>query len=373
MTAPGSERIHISIFGSRNAGKSTLANELLGQNLSIVSDTKGTTTDPVSKTMELLPLGPVVITDTAGYDDEGELGEKRVLKTKQILNKTDIAILVINKSVGKTTEDQNFENILKEKGIPYSVIFREKKSIKEKAIEEIIRLSSSLQTKKTILEGLVKESDIVILVCPIDEAAPKGRLILPQQMVLRELLDNHAKTIVIQPEELKETIGTLKVQPALVITDSQCFKKVSEDLSEEIPLTSFSILMARYKGFLNEAINAVNAIEKLEDGDSVLISEGCSHRRQCGDIGTVKIPAALKKLTEKNLNIETSSGTEFPEDFSKYSAVIHCGGCMITEKELLYRMKCAQNQDVPFCNYGIFLAFAGGILERSIKIFKNNF
>ena len=240
-------------------------------------------------------------------------------------------------------------------------------------IIQIIRLSSSLQTKKTILEGLVKESDIVILVCPIDEAAPKGRLILPQQMVLRELLDSHAKAIVIQPEELKETIGTLKVQPALVITDSQCFKKVSEDLSEEIPLTSFSILMARYKGFLKEAINAVNAIEKLEDGDSVLISEGCSHRRQCGDIGTVKIPAALKKLTEKNLNIETSSGTEFPEDLSKYSAVIHCGGCMITEKELLYRMKCAQDQDVPFCNYGIFLAFAGGILERSIKIFKNNF
>lgn len=373
MNTPSSERIHISIFGSRNAGKSTLANELLGQDLSIVSDSKGTTTDPVSKAMELLPIGPVVITDTAGYDDEGELGEKRILKTKQILNKTDIAILVINKSVGKTTEDENFEKLLQGKEIPYSVVFRGKESIKEKTVQEIIRLSSSLQNKKTILDGLVKSNDTVILVCPIDTAAPKGRLILPQQMVLREILDLHAKAIVIQPEELNETVGMLNAQPALVITDSQCFKKVSEDLSEEIPLTSFSILMARYKGFLKEAIKAVSVIEKLKDGDSVLISEGCSHRRQCGDIGTVKIPAALKKLTGKNLNLEYSSGTAFPADLSKHSMVIHCGGCMITEKEVLYRMKCAQDQKIPFCNYGIFLAFASGILDRSIKFLKNNF
>ncbi|WP_407399041.1 [FeFe] hydrogenase H-cluster maturation GTPase HydF [Treponema sp.] len=373
MNTPSSERIHISIFGSRNAGKSTLANELLGQDLSIVSDSKGTTTDPVSKAMELLPIGPVVITDTAGYDDDGELGGKRVLKTKQVLNRTDIALLVIDESVGKTTEDKNFEKLLIEKRIPYAVISRGKESIKEKAVQEIIRLSSALHNRKTILDGLVKATDTVILVCPIDEAAPKGRLILPQQMVLRELLDIHAKAIVIQPEEIEDTLAMLKNPPAIVITDSQAFNSVSKKVPDGIQLTSFSILMARYKGFLKESIKAVKTIQELKDGDSVLISEGCTHRRQCGDIGTVKIPAALKKLTGKKLNIETSSGTDFPEDLSKYSAVIHCGGCMITEKEVLYRMKCAQDQKVPFCNYGIFLAHANGILDRSIEIFKNNF
>lgn len=373
MTTPGSERIHISIFGSRNAGKSTLANELLGQDLSIVSDSKGTTTDPVSKAMELLPIGPVVITDTAGYDDDGELGGKRVLKTKQVLNRTDIALLVIDESVGKTTEDKSFEKLLIEKEIPYAVIFRGKESIKEKAVQEIIRLSSALQNRKTILDGLVKSTDTVILVCPIDEAAPKGRLILPQQMVLRELLDIHAKAIVIQPEEIEDTLAMLKNPPAIVITDSQAFNTVSKKVPDGIQLTSFSILMARYKGFLKESIKAVKTIQELKDRDSVLISEGCTHRRQCGDIGTVKIPAALKKLTGKKLNIETSSGTDFPEDLSKYSAVIHCGGCMITEKEVLYRMKCSQDQKVPFCNYGIFLAHANSILDRSIEIFKNNF
>ncbi|MCI5831190.1 MAG: GTP-binding protein [Treponema sp.] len=370
MNTSSSERIHISIFGSRNAGKSTLANEILNQNLSIVSDVKGTTTDPVSKSMELLPLGPVVITDTAGYDDSGELGKKRILKTKEILNKTDIALLLINESTGKTSLDQEFENLIKEREIPYAVIFRKDKSIKEKAIQEIIRLYSSLKPQKKILAGLVKKDDIVILVCPIDQAAPKGRIILPQQMVLRELLDFHAKAIAVQPEELKETLGMLKVSPALVITDSQCFKQVSENLRSNIPLTSFSILMARYKGYLEEAVKATGKIKELKDGDKILISEGCTHRRQCGDIGSVKIPAALKKLTGRNLKIEFSSGTEFPENLSDYKLIIHCGGCMITEKELLYRMKCAQNNRVPFCNYGIFLAYFSGILEKSIFFLK---
>lgn len=369
MNTPSSERMHIAFFGSRNAGKSTLVNSILGQDYCIVSETKGTTTDPVSKAMELLPFGPVVLIDTPGYDDEGELGFKRVSKTRQVLNRTDVAVLVIDSNVGKTTKDIEFEELIKSKEIPYVTLLskqKEKDSEKDLLVSALQKVVGT-KNSRTILEGITSKGDTVILVCPIDEAAPKGRLILPQQMVLRELLDIHAKAIVIQPEELEETVNALKNPPALVITDSQVFKSVADKLSSDIPLTSFSILMARHRGFLKEALKAIQSIKKLEDEDFVLISEGCTHRRQCGDIGTVKIPAALKNLTGKKLNVETSSGNDFPSDLSKYSLIIHCGGCMVTEREVLYRMKCAQDQGIPFCNYGIVLAHASGILERSIK------
>lgn len=371
MNTLNSERLHISIFGSRNVGKSTLVNELLDQDFSIVSNTKGTTTDPVSKAMELYPLGPIILTDTAGYDDIGELGEKRISKTKQVLIKTDIAIIIIDKSIGKTKFDISFENLIKENKIPYAIIYKDKKSIKEEVIQELIKLSSKFKTEKKILNGIAKKEDIIILVCPIDDAAPKGRIILPQQMVLKEILDLHATAIVIQPKELKKTLEILN--PNLVITDSQCFKIVAKVLPENIPLTSFSILLARYKGYLKNSIDSIKAIKELKNNDSVLISEGCTHKRQCKDIGSVQIPLALKKITHKNLNIKNSLGNDFPKDLSEYSLIIHCGGCMISEKEVLYRMKIAHKQNIPFCNYGIFLAYANGILERSIKIFKNNY
>lgn len=344
-------------------------NEILGQNLSIVSDVKGTTTDPVQKAMELLPLGPVVIIDTPGYDDEGELGEQRIAKTRQILNKTDVAVLVVDSQAGTTEADLAFKNLIEEKKIPL-VEFINKKSgpiEKDQLINSILQVAEKLEGGRKILDGIVNSSDTIVLVCPIDEAAPKGRLILPQQMVLREILDLHARAVVCQPSELKETIASFKVPPELVITDSQAFKETAEILPDEIPLTSFSILMARYKGFLEEAKKAVEIIPSLKDNDRILIAEGCTHKRQCGDIGSVKIPAALKKITGKDLEIEFTAGTQFPQDLSPYSLVIHCGGCMITEREILFRMKCAQDQKIPFCNYGIFLAHVNGILERSLR------
>lgn len=373
MNTPSSERIHIAFFGCRNAGKSTLVNEILGQDLSIVSDVKGTTTDPVQKAMELLPLGPVVIIDTPGYDDEGELGKMRIAKTRQILNKTDIAVLVIDFQNGTTEADLAFKSLIEEKKIPLVEFINKKNGPieKERLIASIVKAAKEIQSSKKILDGIVKSGDTVVLVCPIDEAAPKGRLILPQQMVLREILDLHARALVCQPSELKETTAALKVPPELVITDSQAFKEVAETLPDEIPLTSFSILMARYKGFLDEAINAVEILKSLKDKDRILIAEGCTHKRQCGDIGSVKIPAALKKITGKILEIEFTAGTQFPQDLSPYSLVIHCGGCMITEREILFRMKCAQDQKIPFCNYGIFLAHANGILERSLRPLAN--
>ncbi|MBQ0039367.1 MAG: GTP-binding protein [Treponema sp.] len=362
METPSGERTHIAFFGCRNAGKSTLVNILLGQDLCIVSDVKGTTTDPVSKSMELLPFGPVVLIDTPGYDDEGELGKKRISKTRQILNRADIAVLVISSTGGITDTDLAFEKLIKEKGIPYFIY--ENKNLpnaRAELLSAIEKLYPAAKTEKKILDGLIKAKDSVILVCPIDEAAPKGRLILPQQLVLREIIDMHATAIVCQPEELKETMEGLRVPPAMVITDSQAFRQVLPVVDEKVPLTSFSILMARYKGFLDESRKAIGALDSLKDGDRILIAEGCSHRRQCGDIGTVKIPAALKKITGKELAIETVSGSQFPEDLSPFAMIIHCGGCMITEREVLFRMKCAQDQGIPFCNYGIFLAHAAGI------------
>ena len=369
MNTPSSERIHIAFFGCRNAGKSTLVNEILGQNLSIVSDVKGTTTDPVQKAMELLPLGPVVIIDTPGYDDEGELGEQRIAKTRQILNKTDVAVLVVDSQAGTTEADLAFKNLIEEKKIPLVEFINKKNGPieKDQLINSILQVAEKLEGGRKILDGIVNSSDTIVLVCPIDEAAPKGRLILPQQMVLREILDLHARAVVCQPSELKETITSFKVPPELVITDSQAFKETAEILPDEIPLTSFSILMARYKGFLEEAKKAVEIIPSLKDNDRILIAEGCTHKRQCGDIGSVKIPATLKKITGKDLEIEFTAGTQFPKDLSPYSLVIHCGGCMITEREILFRMKCAQDQKIPFCNYGIFLAHVNGILERSLR------
>lgn len=384
--APTANRIHIGFFGCRNAGKSSLVNAITNQEISIVSDIKGTTTDPVSKSMELLPLGPVVIIDTPGIDDFGLLGELRVRKTKQILNKTDIAVLIIDGIEGITQYDKELISIIKEKAIPYLIVVNKSEENEIRLEEENViyvsaltgknindlkeKIANSLQQQEVrpLVSDLIKKGDIVLLITPIDESAPKGRLILPQQQVIRDILECGGITVVIKETELKETLE--KIEPAMVITDSQVFKYVSSIVPENIPLTSFSILMARYKGFLEPAIKAIEAIDNLKDGDTVLIAEGCTHHRQCNDIGTVKIPNWLKDHTNKQINIKTSSGTEFPEDLSEYAVIIHCGGCMITEKEVQYRMKCAIDQNIPFTNYGIVIAYINGILERSIKVLK---
>lgn len=383
-STPVANRIHIGFFGCRNAGKSSLVNAVTGQELAVVSDVKGTTTDPVTKTMELLPLGPVVIIDTPGFDDTGELGEKRVKKTKQILNKTDIAVLVIDGNVGMSAGDKQLLEILKEKNIPYLIAVN-KADICDTEIGGDDTISVSAATGKNIYElkeriaklvsagearplvsDMISKGDFVILVTPIDDAAPKGRMILPQQQVLRDVIDCGAIAIVTRETELKETLEKLGTAPSIVITDSQAFEYVSSVVPESIPLTSFSILMARYKGFLSTALDGVKAIDRLKDGDTVLIAEGCTHHRQCSDIGTVKIPRWLSKHTGKSINIKTCSGTEFPDDLSEFAAVIHCGGCMLNEREVQYRMKCAVDQGVPFTNYGTFIAHVTGILERSI-------
>ena len=389
---PSSERIHIGIFGKRNAGKSSVINAITGQDLAIVSDIKGTTTDPVLKSMELLPLGPVVLIDTPGLDDEGKLGTLRIKKAYQMLNKTDIAVLVVDGSIGMTEEDDRILTRIKEKNIPYVIVFNKMDLITDasvntrqeshslqvsakngyhiQALKELIasQLPKEL-TKKKIVGDLIAPLDFVVLVVPIDSAAPKGRLILPQQQTIRDVLEANAVAIVVKETELKQTLEQLGKQPAMVITDSQAFEQVSAEVPQEIPLTSFSILMARYKGYLDTAVKGVGAIENLKDGDKILISEGCTHHRQCDDIGTVKIPRWLKQHTGKELIIETSSGTEFPEDLTPYALVIHCGGCMLNEREVKYRMKCAVDQNVPFTNYGIAIAQMKGILKRSIELF----
>lgn len=389
-STPVANRLHIAFFGKRNAGKSSLVNAVTGQDLSVVSDVKGTTTDPVTKTMELLPLGPVVIIDTPGYDDEGELGELRVRKTKQILNKTDVAVLVIDSSAGKDVADEELINLFKAKNIPFIVAYN-KSDIKQTdrlgeneisvsalngenvyALKELIgSLHKSDENGKKIIADKIKPNDIVVLVTPIDESAPKGRLILPQQQTIRDILDAGAVALVTKETELASTLEKIGDKVSLVITDSQAFGFVSKLVPEAIPLTSFSILMARYKGFLDEAVNGAAAIESLNDGDTVLISEGCTHHRQCNDIGTVKLPNLLKKYTGKALNFEFSSGTEFPEDLSRYSLVIHCGGCMVTEREMIYRMKTATESGVPITNYGTSIAYMNGILKRSVEIFPH--
>lgn len=387
---PSANRVHIGFFGRRNAGKSSLVNAVTGQELAVVSKTKGTTTDPVYKSMELLPLGPVMIIDTPGFDDEGALGELRVKKTKQVLNKTDAAVLVADGTEGLSESDRELISLFEAKEIPYVIAFN-KCDISEKqkcekqhifvsaltgeGIEELKELIGKLvkteDFKLQLVGDLLEKGDFAVLVVPIDSAAPKGRLILPQQQTIRDVLEAGAVAITTRETELAGTLADLGRKPRLVITDSQAFESVSKDTPDDIPLTSFSILMARYKGFLKTAVKGVTAIGRLKDGDTVLISEGCTHHRQCEDIGTVKIPKWLNEFTGKNIKFETSSGTEFPEDLSKYSMVIHCGACMTTEREVKYRMKCAAEQNIPFTNYGIAIAYMKGILKRSVEIFPD--
>lgn len=388
---PSGERVHIGFFGRRNAGKSSVVNAVTGQELAVVSDTKGTTTDPVKKAMELLPIGPVMIIDTPGFDDVGALGEQRVKKTKQILNRTDVAVLVIDAVEGMQQCDRELQNIFEEKQIPYLLVYNkmdlleqipeEKQreiyvsALKKERIEElkerIAAIGKVSDGKLQLVGDLIHPSDLVLLVIPIDKAAPKGRLILPQQQVIRDVLEADGAAICVKEYELQELLDKLGTTPALVITDSQVFAKVSADVPEEIPLTSFSILMARYKGLLDTAVEGVTAIDSLKDGDRILIAEGCTHHRQCDDIGSVKIPRWLRNYTGKELEIETCSGQSFPEDLSPYTLVIHCGGCMLNEREVRYRMKCAKDQQVPIANYGIAIAFMQGILKRSVQMFPH--
>lgn len=387
-STPSSERVHIGIFGKRNAGKSSVINAITNQSLAIVSDIKGTTTDPVSKAMELLPLGPVMIIDTPGIDDEGELGKMRVEKSYQVLNKTDIALLVVDGNEGLTQCDKDLIEEIKKRKLPYLIILNKSDEVCNRYnIENSIWVSA--ETKENIWElkerisklvpnenmtlkivgDLLDPEDIVVLVVPIDSAAPKGRLILPQQQTIRDVLEAGAISVVTRDTELPQTLKSLGKKPKIVVTDSQAFGKVKNDVPEDILLTSFSILFARYKGDLAEQIKAVKAIDSLKDGDYVLISEGCSHHRQCDDIGTVKIPRWLKEHSGKKINYEFSSGTEFPRDLSKYKAVIHCGGCTLNEKEMKHRIAVAKEQNVPITNYGIFIAYTQGILKRSLQAF----
>ncbi|WP_434796470.1 [FeFe] hydrogenase H-cluster maturation GTPase HydF [Terrisporobacter vanillatitrophus] len=392
-STPSAERVHIGIFGKRNAGKSSVINAITNQSLAIVSDIKGTTTDPVSKAMELLPLGPVIIIDTPGLDDVGELGKMRVQKSYQVLNKTDIGILVVDGTLGTTPEDEALINRFKEKNIPYIVVMNKLDIVKENHSKNINNLSNTIWVSSTtkenihelkemiakqaptdepkfqIVADLLSPSDFVVLVVPIDKAAPKGRLILPQQQTIRDILEADATAIVVKEYELKETLQNLGKKPKLVITDSQVFAKVSADTPKDILLTSFSILFARYKGDLEETIKGVRALESLKDSDTILISEGCTHHRQCDDIGRVKIPRWVMQHTGKQLNFEFTSGTEFPCDLSKYKMIIHCGGCTLNEREMKYRVKCAKDQNIPITNYGILISYIQGILKRTVEPF----
>ena len=401
-STPSSERTHIGIFGRRNAGKSSLINALTGQNLAIVSDVRGTTTDPVFKAMELLPLGPVVMIDTPGLDDTGELGKLRIQKAYQVLNKTDIAVLVVDGTTGITPQDNAILTRIQDKKIPLLLVLNKADLVSEHVHQEMIgsthlkykiplenilwtnitehlhihelkeRLGSlvpSEDSSRFIVRDLVKPGDFVVLVVPIDSAAPKGRLILPQQQTIRDLLDAGTTAIVVKETELKSTLDSLGKKPALVITDSQAFKEVDKDTPSDILLTSFSILFARYKGNLETVVRGARALDTLEDGDTILISEGCTHHRQCDDIGTVKLPRWVCEYTGKDVSFEFTSGTEFPLDLTRYKMIIHCGGCMLNEREMKYRLKCADDADIPITNYGTVIAYMKGILERSIEIF----
>ena len=420
---PSADRVHIGFFGRRNAGKSSIVNKVTGQELAVVSDVKGTTTDPVSKAMELLPMGPVVIIDTPGIDDEGHLGELRVRKAKQVLNRVDVAVLVVDATVGKTSVDEELIRIFKEKEIPYLVVYNkadllktkdgnpfssENKlnqnthadTVKENRVsqnqdheiqnteqfiyasaatgqniyelkERIASLAVTDELKLRLVGDLLDPSDFAILVVPIDKAAPKGRLILPQQQTIRDVLEAGAAAIVIKEDELSNTLETLGKKPKLVITDSQVFARVSKETPEDIWLTSFSILFARFKGNLKAAAAGAAAIDRLNDGDKILISEGCTHHRQCDDIGTVKLPRWIRNYTGKDLEFEYSSGREFPEDVTKYSLIVHCGGCMLNEREMRYRQKCALDQEIPITNYGIAIAYMQGILKRCVEMFPD--
>ena len=388
---PSANRIHIGFFGCRNAGKSSVVNAITGQELAVVSDVLGTTTDPVQKAMELLPLGPVMIIDTPGFDDVGELGEKRIQKTKQILNRTDIAVLVVDAKKGFTATDKLLLALIQEKELPYLIIYNksdllekipkeEEHSIYISALEKISiqeckeKLAHQIPTEDMTLQivgDLLCPGDLAVLVIPIDFAAPKGRLILPQQQVIRDILEAGAAAVTVRNTELARTLQKLEGKVRMVITDSQAFEEVAAIVPKEIPLTSFSILMARFKGYLETAVKGIQAVDSLKDGDRILISEGCTHHRQCEDIGTVKLPNWLLKYTGKDLKFEWSSGREFKEDLSPYAMVIHCGGCMLNEREVKYRMKCAVDQGIPFTNYGIAIAYMKGILQRSIEPIPN--
>lgn len=386
---PSSERLHIGFFGCRNAGKSSLVNAVTGQDLAVVSDVAGTTTDPVHKAMELLPLGPVVIIDTPGFDDEGMLGEMRVRRTRQTLNRCDIAVLVVDGSRGLTPVDEQLIALFGQKDVPYVVAYNKADLCPEHPegadreiwvsaltgqgvweLKELVgRLAPEPDPEHLLLGDLVDPLDVVMLVCPIDESAPKGRLILPQQMAVRDVLDAGALAVVVRETELAATLERLGKPPALVVTDSQAFAIVCKIVPDSVPLTSFSILMARYKRFLRTSAAGVAAVEGLRDGDVVLMAEGCTHHRQCNDIGTVKIPRWLKAHTGKDLRFETCSGREFPEDLTPYALVVHCGGCMITDRDVAERMHLAEDQGVPFTNYGIVIAQMTGALERSVRLF----
>ncbi|MBO5329373.1 MAG: [FeFe] hydrogenase H-cluster maturation GTPase HydF [Anaerotignum sp.] len=383
---PMANRIHIGIFGKRNAGKSSIINAMTGQSLAIVSDVAGTTTDPVLKAMELLPLGPVVIIDTPGLDDVGELGLMRVQKAYQILNKTDIALVIIDGTVGVTAEDEKIIERIKAKNIPYLIV-KNKADLFENVEEEKGAISVSAATGQNIYElkeslgrlapkedesrkivsDILQPNDFVVLVVPIDSAAPKGRLILPQLQTIRDVLEAGAAAIVTRDNELADTLKNLGKKPRLVITDSQVFGTVSKIVPDDVELTSFSILMARYKGDLEANVKGARALEHLKDGDKVLISEGCTHHRQCEDIGTVKLPRWIQEYTGKKLEFCFTSGTEFPLDLSEYALIVHCGGCTLNEREMKYRLKCAEDQNIPMTNYGICIAYLNGILERSIR------
>ena len=390
-TTVSAERPHIAFFGRRNVGKSSVVNAVTNQKLSVVSDTLGTTTDPVQKAMELLPLGPVVIIDTPGFDDVGVLGELRVKRTREVLRKTDIAVLVVDAALGLTDADNELIAELYERKLPYIVVYNkvdlldtvpdaqpEEIYVSAKTgsgidalKEKLAHIVSAEKQEKLIVADLVNEGDTVVLVIPIDDAAPKGRIILPQQQTLRELLDHRCTVICCQPEQLAATIAGLKQPPALVITDSQAFGRVSRDTPEDIPLTSFSVLFARYKGRLEGLIRGAEALSDLKDGDRVLISEGCTHRRQCGDIGTVKLPAWIRDYSGAEPQFDFTSGGSFPDDLSAYKVVVHCGGCMLNEKEMQYRQQAAQNAGVPMVNYGIAIAKMNGILDRALFMVKD--
>lgn len=392
------ERVHIGFFGLRNAGKSSVVNAVTGQSLSLVSETKGTTTDPVQKAMELLPIGPVVIIDTPGIDDVGTLGEMRVKRAMQVLDKTDIAILVVDAEKGLQQADQELLKLFEKKKIPHITVYNKSDllatvpSLPEKPQEKndaiyvsaksgdqiyelkerigaLTKAASAKADEKRIVADLIQPEDVVVLVVPIDSAAPKGRLILPQQQTIRDVLESGAISVVTRETELPQTLRALGKKPALVITDSQAFQKVNADTPADVPLTSFSILFARYKGDLKEAVHGAAQLDKLQNGDTVLISEGCTHHRQCGDIGTVKLPNWIRNYTGKELSFEFTSGGEFPEDLSPYALVVHCGGCMLNDREMKARIARAVAQNVPITNYGICIAQVHGILKRSVELF----
>lgn len=388
---PSANRIHVGFFGKRNSGKSSLVNAVTGQDLAVVSDVKGTTTDPVYKAMELLPLGPVVIIDTPGIDDEGALGELRIKRTRQVLNKTDLAVLVIDALSGKGKEEDELIALFNEKKINYLIAYNKADLLTAELPEDgnalyvsaktgynintlkerIAALAKTEEPAVKIVGDLIDPLDFVVLVTPIDKAAPKGRLILPQQQTIRDILDTGATAVVVKETEFSETLKNLGKKPKLVITDSQVFKRVAAETPEDILLTSFSILFARYKGNLDIAVKGVKALESLQDGDTVLISEGCTHHRQCDDIGTVKLPRWISNYTRKKLNFKFTSGTEFPEDLSPYKLVVHCGGCMLNEREMKYRQEHALKQHVPITNYGMLISYIHGILKRSLAIFPD--